>query len=62
MIGRTLPGRGAWLCPESPVCLVGASRRDALGRALRQPLRPDAYARLHALFARPLEILPDVRE
>ncbi|MFL6204156.1 MAG: YlxR family protein [Acidimicrobiales bacterium] len=33
--GRTLPGRGAWLCAASPACLQRAARRGALSRALR---------------------------
>jgi predicted RNA-binding protein YlxR (DUF448 family) len=33
--GRALPGRGAWLCADSPACLQRAARRGALSRALR---------------------------
>jgi predicted RNA-binding protein YlxR (DUF448 family) len=33
--GRTLPGRGAWLCRDSPGCIDQAKRRNAFGRALR---------------------------
>ncbi|WP_084040364.1 YlxR family protein [Demequina sp. NBRC 110053] len=32
----TLPGRGAWLHPESD-CLAQALRRHSIGRALRSP-------------------------
>jgi predicted RNA-binding protein YlxR (DUF448 family) len=34
-IGRSLPGRGAWLCADSPACLQRAARRGALSRAMR---------------------------
>jgi len=34
-VGRTLPGRGAWLCAGSPACLDAAERRKAFDRALR---------------------------
>ncbi len=34
-VGRTLPGRGAWLCPASPGCVDQAVKRRAFGRALR---------------------------
>jgi len=33
-VGRSMPGRGAWLHPD-PGCLETAERRRALGRALR---------------------------
>jgi len=33
-VGRSLPGRGAWLHPD-PGCLDLATRRRAFGRALR---------------------------
>ena len=46
-VGRSLPGRGAWLCAATVVaCLDLAVRRRALGRALRAELAPDAPARL----------------
>ena len=32
-LGRTLPGRGAWLCP-TPECVAAAVRRGGLARAL----------------------------
>jgi predicted RNA-binding protein YlxR (DUF448 family) len=41
--GRTLPGRGAWLCPD-PACAALAARRRAFGRALRTDVDPDAVA------------------
>ncbi|MBI2710500.1 MAG: YlxR family protein [Actinobacteria bacterium] len=37
-VGRTLPGRGAWLCATSPSCFDAATRRKAFGRALRAPV------------------------
>ena len=40
-IGRTLPGRGAWLCAGSPACLQRAARRGTLARALRASVTPD---------------------
>ena len=44
--GRTLPGRGAWLCRNSPPCVDMAVRRRAFGRALRGEIRPEAVAAL----------------
>jgi len=49
-VGRTLPGRGAWLCPDT-ACLLAARRRRAFERALRGPLAPDALGPLEALVA-----------
>jgi predicted RNA-binding protein YlxR (DUF448 family) len=34
-VGRSLPGRGAWLCRGSPGCFERAVKRRAFGRALR---------------------------
>ncbi|MGA3145858.1 MAG: YlxR family protein [Acidimicrobiales bacterium] len=34
-VSRTLPGRGAWLCRDSPGCVEQAVRRHAFSRALR---------------------------
>jgi hypothetical protein len=34
-VGRTAPGRGAWLCAGSEACFDAAVRRRAFGRALR---------------------------
>ena len=36
--GRTLPGRGAWLCTDNPECLRTAAKRGAFARALRRPV------------------------
>ncbi|MBA2624772.1 MAG: YlxR family protein [Acidimicrobiia bacterium] len=38
--GRSLPGRGAWLCAGSPGCVELAQRRGAFARALRGPVDP----------------------
>ena len=35
-LGRTEPGRGAWLCAGSPACFEAAVRRRAFNRALRR--------------------------
>jgi predicted RNA-binding protein YlxR (DUF448 family) len=34
-VGRSEPGRGAWLCAGSVACFEAARRRRASGRALR---------------------------
>lgn len=36
--GRTLPGRGAWLCRNSTTCVDLAVKRRAFERALRGPI------------------------
>lgn len=46
--GRTLPGRGAWLCVGSPACIDLATRRGALSRALRGPVTEGSVATLRA--------------
>ena len=48
-VGRTLPGRGAWLCAD-PNCLELALRRRALARALRCDIDTDAAAALRSRF------------
>ena len=47
---RTLPGRGAYLCPD-PTCITAAARRDAAGirRALRGATHHEVGAALDAL-------------
>jgi predicted RNA-binding protein YlxR (DUF448 family) len=40
-VGRTLPGRGAWLCAGSPACRQRAARPGLLSRALRAPVPPE---------------------
>jgi len=42
-VGRSMPGRGAWLHPD-PECLEKAERRRAFGRALRVAGQPDTSA------------------
>jgi predicted RNA-binding protein YlxR (DUF448 family) len=44
--GRTLAGRGAWLCRGSAGCVEAAVRRRAFGRALRGEIRAEAIAQL----------------
>jgi len=44
--GRTLRGRGAWLCRGSAACVEAAVRRKAFGRALRGDIRPESIDRL----------------
>ena len=44
--GRTLPGRGAWVCTGSLACLELARSRRAFDRALRASVAPDAVERL----------------
>ena len=45
-VGRTRPGRGAWLCADDEQCVELAIRRKAFGRALRAPVEPSAMERL----------------
>ncbi len=52
-VGRTLPGRGAWLCRDAPGCLERAERRRALGRALRGPVADRAVGDLRRLLGYP---------
>ena len=40
-----LPGRGAYLCPDS-VCLARARKSKALERAFAQAIPPEVYERL----------------
>jgi len=61
-VGRTLAGRGAWLCADRPACIDLAARKDSLGRALRTRLDPAAYAHLRVMIERWAEIGPDMRE
>jgi predicted RNA-binding protein YlxR (DUF448 family) len=42
------PGRGAWLCRESPACLQDAARRHGFERAFRAPVEAGAVERLRA--------------
>ncbi|WCO65410.1 YlxR family protein [Iamia majanohamensis] len=45
VVGRHLPGRGAWICRD-PACVALALRRRAFPRALRGEVRPEAVAAL----------------
>ncbi|HEX2577227.1 MAG TPA: YlxR family protein [Aquihabitans sp.] len=40
VVGRTLHGRGAWLCRASQECFELAARRGGFARAFRAPVRP----------------------
>jgi uncharacterized protein len=52
LLGRTVPGRGAWLCAGAPTrlpaaaCMEQAVRRKALTKALRAPVEPAAMEAL----------------
>jgi len=37
-VGRHQPGRGAWLCRDSPGCFDQAVKRRAFYRAFREPV------------------------
>jgi predicted RNA-binding protein YlxR (DUF448 family) len=50
-IGRTLPGRGAWLCAGSPACIEAAERRKAFERALRTAVQGQAVEDLKTMLA-----------
>lgn len=47
-VGRTLAGRGAWLCAGSLACVEQARSRGAFGRALRDPVDEAALDTLTA--------------
>jgi predicted RNA-binding protein YlxR (DUF448 family) len=50
--GRTLPGRGAWICTSELACWETAIRRGALGKALRGSVDPDEVQRVwHSVAA-----------
>ncbi|MGB7053442.1 MAG: YlxR family protein [Acidimicrobiales bacterium] len=46
VLGRAKPGRGAWLCRDSPGCVEAAIRRRAFERALRHPVARSAVEAL----------------
>ena len=48
--GRTLPGRGAWLCRDSANCVDLAYKRRAFERALRGPLGAGAVEDLRRVL------------
>ena len=45
-VGRSLPGRGAWLCAGRPECVDLAGRRKAFAKALRAPVEAPAVEAL----------------
>jgi predicted RNA-binding protein YlxR (DUF448 family) len=51
LVGRSLPGRGAWLCKASLACVDLAARRKAFGRAFRAPVGADAITALRSQLA-----------
>ncbi len=51
--GRTLPGRGAWLCRDSMACLDAAQKRRAFERALRGPVAAGAVDGLRRALGGP---------
>ena len=56
-VGRTLPGRGAWVCAGLdgtmvPACLHLAERRKAFPRAMRCELADGAVSALRASMER----------
>ena len=46
VLGRTLPGRGAWLCAGSLACVHQAARRNALAGRCERPCHPTAVVAL----------------
>ncbi|MBW3556610.1 MAG: YlxR family protein [Actinobacteria bacterium] len=47
-VGRSLPGRGAWLCAGAPACFELAVRRKAFERAFKAPVGAGATESLRA--------------
>jgi predicted RNA-binding protein YlxR (DUF448 family) len=47
LVGRTLAGRGAWLCGGDLACLSRALRRKVVVKALGPLISEDAAAKLH---------------
>ena len=54
-VGRTLAGRGAWLCAGSPGCLDLAVRRGGFARSFRTPVSAIAMAELRSAIGADLE-------
>jgi predicted RNA-binding protein YlxR (DUF448 family) len=50
-VGRSKPGRGAWLCAGSPACVDAAERRKAFDRALRTTVPGHAVDNLRIMLA-----------
>lgn len=46
LVGRSLAGRGAWLCHGSPECLDVAARKGGFARAFRAPVDRAAVEQL----------------
>ncbi|MBX3314842.1 MAG: YlxR family protein [Actinobacteria bacterium] len=53
--GRTLPGRGAWLCRASPTCLDLAIRRGGFARAFRTSIDPAHVEELRTTLVDPAD-------
>jgi predicted RNA-binding protein YlxR (DUF448 family) len=51
-IGRTLPGRGAWLCAGSLPCFELAVRRHGFAKALRATVDEHDIERVRTVFLR----------
>ena len=49
-VGRTLPGRGAWLCQASLPCFDAAVRRRGFAKALRVQVDAAELGRLRTNF------------
>ncbi|MGD1011953.1 MAG: YlxR family protein [Acidimicrobiales bacterium] len=47
-LGLGIPGRGAWLCRDSPGCVDLAERHRAFSRALRHPIGAEAIDELRS--------------
>ncbi|HEX2048400.1 MAG TPA: YlxR family protein [Acidimicrobiales bacterium] len=50
-VGRTLPGRGAWVCAGSDACVAAAARGKAFDRALRTTIGKEAVDELRSTLA-----------
>ena len=59
-VGRSEPGRGAWLCAGSAACFETAVRRRAFARALRGEVASDVLDQLRGKLV--IEVLPRVPE
>lgn len=52
VVGRSLPGRGAWVCRATAAsCAAAATKRRAWSRALRAEVAPAAVERLQRALA-----------
>jgi len=65
-VGRTLPGRGAWLCRDRPTCFDEAIRRGGFARAFRTGVDRSAVEAIRdapALrgIAEPIDFVPGHR-